>query len=218
MPISAQVYVKHPHLALAQTIRTLPDAEIGVVSDAGTDPQNDANFFWIEASDFEAVETALADDSTVAEFTPIITDDVRQTYRITYTPDTKLISPRVIEVGGIVVESRSYLSGWMLGLSLQNNEALYELNEYAKTEDIYFDVVELQHGHAVREVPDFGLTEAQRETLIAAYLHGHYDDPREALLEDLAELLDISRTAVSGRLRRGSANLIEAVIADAEHK
>lgn len=218
MSISAQVYVKHPDLALTHTIQALPDVEIGVVSDASTDPQNDASFFWIEASDFGAVETALTEDPTVAEFTPIITDDTRRTYRIRYSPDAKLVSPRVLKIGGIVVESRSYLNGWILGLSLRNNEALYELNEYAEEEGIYLDVVELQHGDTTSDVPDFGLTEAQRETLIAAYLHGHYDDPREALLEDLAELLGISRTAVSGRLRRGSANLIEEIVIDSDRE
>ncbi|MFB6227045.1 MAG: helix-turn-helix domain-containing protein [Halobacteriales archaeon] len=218
MAVSAQVYVRHPDLALTHTIQSLPDAEIGVVSDAGTDPYHDANFFWIEASDFETVEATLAEDPTVADFTPIITDDTRQTYRIMYSSDAKLVSPRITEIGGIVVESRSHLEGWMLGLSLQNNEALYELNEHAKEEDIYLDVLELQHADTTPEVPDFGLTEAQRETLTAAYLHGHYDEPREAFLEDLAELLGVSRTAISGRLRRGSANLIEAVVLDAERE
>lgn len=218
MAVSAQVYVKHPDLALTHTIQSLPDAEIGVVSDAGTDPHHDANFFWIEAPDFETVEATLDEDPTVADFTPIITDDTRQTYRILYSSDAKLVSPRITEIGGIVVESRSHLEGWMLGLSLQNNEALYELNEHAKEEGIYLDVLELQHADRTPEVPDFGLTEAQRETLTAAYLHGYYDEPREAFLEDLAELLDVSRTAISGRLRRGSANLIEEVVLDDERE
>lgn len=218
MPISAQVYVKHPNLALAHTIQSLPDADIGVVSDAGTDPDHDANFFWIEASDFQAVETTLAEDPTVADFAAIITDDARRTYRITYSSDVELVSPRVIAVGGIVVESRSHLEGWVLELSLQDDEGLYELNEYAQEEGIHLDVLELQHTEATPEAPEFGLTEAQRETLTAAYLHGYYDEPREAVLEDLAGLLGVSRTAISGRLRRGSANLIEAVILDTERE
>jgi predicted DNA binding protein len=53
------------------------------------------------------------------------------------------------------------------------------------------------------------LTDAQREALLAALEHGYYDQPRRISLEELGELLEISPQAVGGRLRRGTANLIQ---------
>jgi len=214
MPISAQVYVKHPDIALTHTIQSLPDADLGVVSDAGTDPYHDVHFFWIEADDFEEVETTLAEDPTVAAFASIIEDDSRRTYRIEYSPEAELISPQMIEIGAVIVESRSHLDGWLLELRLQDHDGLYELSEYASEEGIKLDVLELQQTDGGRETRDFGLTEEQREALMAAFLQGYYDEPREVFLEDLAELLGVSETAVSGRLRRGSARLIGEVIVD----
>lgn len=209
MPLSAQVYVKHPDLALAPTIRSLPDADIGVVSDAGTDPQHDVYFYWIEASDFDAVEETLAGDHTVSEFTPIIEGETRRTYRIEYSEEAKLVSPPMTDIGVVVVDSRAHVNGWLLDLRLQDHDGLYELNEYAAEEGINLDPVEVQQTDAIRDGSGFGLTEPQREALVAAFLQGYYDEPREAFLEDLADLLGVSPTAVSGRLRRGSARIIE---------
>jgi len=211
MPIAAQVYVKHPDMALSETIRSLTDADLGVVSDVGTDPQQDAYFFWIEAPDFEAVEATLASDPTVSEFSTIIEGASRRTYRIRYSQGAKLISPPMTDIGGVIADTRSHLDGWLLELRLQDHDGLYELNEYASREGITLDVLEVQQIDTRREEPDFGLTEPQREALVAAFLHGYYDEPREADLEELADLLGVSPTAVSGRLKRGSARLIEEV-------
>lgn len=53
------------------------------------------------------------------------------------------------------------------------------------------------------------LTEKQRETLELALEQGYYDRPRESELEDLAAHLDISKSAVSQRLRGAELKLIK---------
>lgn len=214
MVLSVKVYVEHDDLALAHTIRSVPDVDIGVVSDAGTDPEHDVYFFWIAAPDFAAVEEALAADHTVADFTLIVETDDRRTYRIEYSDAAKLLTPGIVKVGGITEESRSHLNGWRLHLKLQDHDALFALDEWADEQGIRLDVLELQQREVTEDRPEFGLTESQREALVGAFVQGYYDEPRTASLEELAALLDISPTAVSGRLRRGSARLIEAVLLD----
>ena len=218
MVITAHVYTEHPDLALTHTIRSLGDGELGVVSDAGTDPDHDVSFIWVEAPDFDEVETALADDPTVAEFATVLENGHRRTYRIAYTAHAKQVSPPSTQVGGLTQEARSHLNGWLLELRFQNHEGLYALDEYAKGEGIQLDVFDLQHTDGVRESPAYGLTDFQQEALVAAFVNGYYDEPRETSLEELAALLDISPTAVSGRLRRGSARLVEEVLLDADRE
>lgn len=207
--ISTRVYVEHPDLALAYTIRSCADVEISVVSDVGTDPQHDVYFFRVESSDFDAVESALEVDHTVADFSSVLEMGTQWTYRIEYADDAKLITPLIAERGGLTLESKSYLNGWLLQLQLEGHDALYDLHEYANERDIRFDVLELKQNDGLEDRFDFGLTASQTEALVAAYRHGYYDDPREISMEELASLLGISGTAVSGRLRRGSARLIE---------
>lgn len=210
--ISVKVYVEHDDLALTHTIRSVPDARLGVVSDAGTDPEHDVHFFWIEAPDFDAVEAALADDHTVASFSEIVETDDRRTYRVEYTDDAILLTPGVVDVGGLITASESHLTGWRLHLQLQDHDALFALDEWADDAGVRLDVLELQQRDVSEDRREFDLTESQREALVGAFVQGYYDEPREASLEELADLLGISPTAVSGRLRRGSSRLVEAVL------
>jgi len=217
MVISTRIYVEHSDLALADTIRSL-ESGIGVVSDAGTDPQHDSYFFWIEDTDAEKVEAALGEDHTVAEFALVVADDTRRTYRIAYSDEARLITPAIHDVGGLTLESRSHQDGWLLELELPDREALYELGEYAAAEGMTFDVRELQELDRTDDRGAFGLTEPQVEALVAAFEHGYYEEPREITLDELAGLLDVSRTAVGGRLRRGEKHLVETILVEDERE
>jgi len=216
MVITTRVYVEHPDLALAHTIQTCRGATVGVVSDAGTDPQHDVYTFWVEAPDFEMVEATLADDHTVATFESIVEAETRRTYQIEYSDDAVLISPLVNDVGGLVRNTESRSEGWELKLELEDHESLYRLHERARERDIRLDVLDVLQSEGGPDRSAFGLTEAQTEALVAAYVHGFYDEPRETSLEGLAEVLGVSPTAVSGRLRRGSARLVEEILIDEE--
>jgi predicted DNA binding protein len=218
MVLSTRVYVEHPDLALTPTIQSLPDAEIGVVPDVGTNPQQNVYFFWIDAEDFVAVETALAEDHTVAEFTAIIETADRRTYRIRYSDEVTLITPAVTEVDAIVVESRSRADGWELQLQFQDHEDLYALHEHASEADIRFDMLEIHQDERNDGGSGPDLTEEQVEVLVSAYEHGYYEEPRETNLAALGSALDISQTAVSSRLRRASGRLIEETLGYDEHE
>ncbi len=56
---------------------------------------------------------------------------------------------------------------------------------------------------------DFSLlTEKQQEALVLAVEQGYYEQPRRATLEDLAEVLDVGKSAVSHRLKAAEAKII----------
>jgi len=57
---------------------------------------------------------------------------------------------------------------------------------------------------------DDGLTDLQRETLELAYQRGFFEVPRGTTMRELGEELGVSEQAVSQRLRRGYARLVEA--------
>lgn len=210
MTISATVYVEHPNLGLAPTIRSLDDVEIGVIPDAGTDPEHDAHFFWVEASDFAAVERAFEADDTVTDYTTVAETPERRTYRITYSDEAKLISPAIADLNGLMLSSKSHSDGWIVELRLQDHSLLYQLDQRADDKGLTFDVREVHQLDSTESRSEFVLTESQIEALVTAYEHGYYDEPREISLEELGSILGISRTAISGRLRRASSRLIEA--------
>jgi hypothetical protein len=215
--ISTTVYVEHEKLGLAPTIQTLPEAEIGVVPDVGTDPMQDIYLFWIEAPDFAAVEAALGADPTVAEFTEIIASAERRTYRIRYSEEAILITPAVTELDGLVLESRSESAGWLLEVQLQHHDDLYTLHERASEAGIHFEMLEVHQDDRADDDSEFDLTESQVEALVTAYEHGYYDEPRQTDLAELGSALGVSETAVSSRLRRASSRLIEESLGYDDH-
>jgi predicted DNA binding protein len=215
MTLIAVVEIEHPDLALGPTIRNLPEASIQVVPNSGTDPDTGMFFFMVEHEDddFEAVEAAFDRDSTVEEWTRIADDAATHIYRLQHTSDTKLLTPQATKVGGFTLEAKSTSHGWRIRLQLPDREAVSDLWDYCREEDISFELTQMyqQEGISLDGKP---LTEPQRTTLLTAYERGYFDEPRGTSHKEIAELLDISPTAVGGRIRRGTARLIEMVLAE----
>ncbi|EMA00750.1 HTH DNA binding domain-containing protein [Haloarcula vallismortis] len=61
--------------------------------------------------------------------------------------------------------------------------------------------------------PGNGLTDRQLEALRTAYEMGHFEIPRRASLDAVAQELDISASSLSERLRRAQTQLIEETVA-----
>lgn len=70
------------------------------------------------------------------------------------------------------------------------------------------------HQDKTVEIPIADLTEIQRETLIRAVAVGYYSFPREVSLDVLCEEFDISKSAVSQRLRKAEATIVQRVVAE----
>lgn len=58
------------------------------------------------------------------------------------------------------------------------------------------------------------LTEVQRETLVRAVEAGYYATPRAVSLDSLAEEFDVSKSAVSQRLRKAEATIAQRVVGE----
>jgi predicted DNA binding protein len=215
MTLIAVVEIEHTDLALGPTIRDLPEASIQVIPNSGTDPDTGMFFFMVEhaADDFEAVEARFDSDPTVEEWTRIADDETTNIYRLQHTPETKLLTPEATKVGGFTLEAKSTGHGWRIRLQLPDREAISKLWDYCREEGISFELAQMyqQEGISLDGKP---LTEPQRTTLLTAYERGYFDEPRGTSHKEIADLLDISPTAVGGRIRRGTARLIEIVLAD----
>lgn len=218
MPLSAKVYVEDADLALVPTIQSVPEADIGVVADVGTNPQQDVYFFWIEAGDFDAVESALDADHTIAEFTKLIETSIRRTYRIRYSDEAKLISPAVAAQDGLIMDTRSQCRGWLLQVQLQNHEDLYNLHEYATEADIQFEIREINQEGRTDTQRSVDLTDSQIQVLVTAYEQGYYEERQETDLAELGDILGTSQAGVSSLLRRASGRLIEEMLGYDEHE
>ncbi|GGN20499.1 helix-turn-helix domain-containing protein [Halarchaeum nitratireducens] len=203
--------IRHDDLALTPTIESHASDELKVVSQSATDPETGQFFFLVKGinGDFEE---ALDADHTVSEWTRIAEEKNTRIYRIGHTDDTILLSPMVTSLGGLMLEAKGSERGWTVRLLLTGRESLSGLWEYCESEGIDFTLKRTFRQDGWEHGEPSTLTDAQRDALVTAYDEGYFEEPREASLADLAAVLDISSTAVSGRIRRGTAQLVESTL------
>ena len=214
MTVTTKIHFAHPKMALAHTILTVDDAEIRILPDVATDPDNNVYFIVVDGGDRRAFEDKIDDDHTVEDWKAISIWEEQCVYGITFTDDTKLLAPKVTEAGGICLEARCGSDGWIERWQLPSREALTAIWEFAREREFSFEILELYRMQDGTVAGGFGLTEEQRVTLVLAYEQGYFREPREVSLDELADRLNISPAAVSGRLRRGLTTLVGSTLVD----
>ena len=219
MPTITEVRFAHENGALAETMATLEDPDIRVLPETSTDPERDVYVFTFEDAGPDAVERALRADGTVSGVHPMPAFEERPLWGVEFAPETELLAPRVTREGGFVVDARSTRCGeapcgWRERWLLPDREAIHDIWMYARETGFEFEVLDLHARgsvdteYLVRDV----LTDGQREALLAAYEQGYFADPREASLEEVADSLDYSPSAVGGRIKRGMKALVDATL------
>lgn len=214
MSVIATIHIEHDRLALVPTLRMLGDIEIRVITQGTTAPGATDFPFLIKYDDRTELESQLAADPTVEGYELVDWSDESGIYYIAHTSETLLISTVVTDVNGILAHTETKGNGWLARLLLPDRKALSDIWEFATENDISLDLAEIYRTDDAETGESFGLTDKQIEALRTAYLEGYFEQPRETSLDEVATSIDLSSTAMSGRLRRGMRNLIAATIAE----
>ncbi|MHC3381305.1 helix-turn-helix domain-containing protein [Haloarcula sp. H-GB5] len=216
MSITTKIHIEHERLALVPTLQNLEDIAIRVITQGNTDPGSTVFPFLIEYRDRDRLEEMLDADPTVQSYELVDWTDQTGIYYIEHTPETKLISSVVTDVNGFLVHTETKGNGWLVRLLLPDREALNTIWEYANENDISLDIIEIYGNTDTGGESSYGLTDEQRIALTTAYENGYFGEPRDISLNEVADEIGLSSTAMSGRLRRGMRNLIAATIIDRE--
>lgn len=219
MPIITEVEFGHEHGALAETLEALPELSVSVVRETRTDPRRSLYLMRFAATDTD-LRSVLNADSTVRAVEPMPGFDDQEVWGVEFAADTKLMSPRVTNDDGFVLDASSTdvtenLRGWHERWLLPDREALHDIWDYARSNGFEFEVLEFRRQgqtdftYSGPEAP----TDEQRAALITAYQAGYFADPRETSLDEIAAELDISPTAAAGRIKRGMQSLIAMTLA-----
>ena len=198
-------------LVLEETLKRV-DARVEVERAYATDPTRPFLFVWVSSEDPEAFEAAMADDPTVTKVQHLNTVKDRRLYRFQVTGETDtVLYPVWVALGGEGLEAFCEDGRWHSRVRFPDRDALAEYESYVVGNGLSFELKRLYDASSAGESREarHGLTDEQRETLLLAYERGFFDIPRRATAADLALELDVSRQAVSERLRRGYASLVE---------
>ncbi|AUG49221.1 DNA-binding protein [Haloarcula taiwanensis] len=216
MSITTKIHIEHERLALVPTLQNLGEITIRVITQGNTDPGSTVFPFLIEYHDRERLEEMLDADPTVQSYDLVDWTDQTGIYYIEHTPETKLISSVVTDVNGFLVHTETKGNGWLVRLLLPDRDALNTIWEYANENDISLDIIEIYGNTDTGGESSYGLTDEQRTALTTAYENGYFGEPRDISLNEVADEIGLSSTAMSGRLRRGMRNLIAATLIDRE--
>jgi hypothetical protein len=211
MTLIADFYLETP--VVRTGIRAAPEMSITVEQQTSRESKPFAITFWASDGDFEEFEAGLADDPTVDSAAVLAEVDDQRLYQVELTAEgnDQMTYHAWADLGGVFVSSHRVGDGWRVRIRFPDREALREYVDYCERCDLAFDLRQLYD--AGREIGDeLGLTDRQHETLATATEMGYFEVPRQAELEDLAEVLGVSRQAVSERLRRATETLVRATI------
>lgn len=212
MSVIAEIVLSGEQLMLARTIETLSDVRIEPIYHVAASDLVPSLFYAVRAENFDAFERVLEDDPTVTDATLVEAGDERRIYRVRPSSRRLLVVPRLVELGAAFLDAHSRDAGWLLRARFPDRDALVAFKGYCDEVGVGFSLNEL---YAADSAPGEGervLTPAQREALVTAYERGYFEEPRRVSLDDLGEELGISSTAVSGRIRRATAKLVESQV------
>jgi predicted DNA binding protein len=198
---------------LKEALETAPGMAVETEEQYATDG-TERYLFWAEGGDFAAFERGLDADPTVGDATVLTEAGSRRLYRVDVADDAEETSmrPTLADLDVVLLDGEGTEAGWTARMRFPDREALARLQDAYRARGFPFEVRMIYRGEGSRADADALLTAKQREALVAAYERGHFDVPRRASQGDLAAQFDVSTQAVSERLRRGTATLVEATL------
>lgn len=209
--VVTQLRLDHSSLFLRPTLRRVPDitVEPEYWTTAGTG--RTLVFCTVYGDSFEAFETALETDPTVAD--PVLADRYadRRVYRVALTERAVTFVSLTADAGGRLLELSSCRDGWRVQLQFPSRDDLVAFNDACRERGIS---VTVDHLRLSNDGDDgvVALTEKQQELLAVAHEEGYFEVPRGISQDELADRLDVSKSAVSQRLRRAIGELCTSTL------
>lgn len=172
-------------------------------------------FFWAWGGDLDAFQETVRDQSIVAELRVVDTLDDQRLYRVEWTRVLTDLGRIIRRADATVLEASGQDDTWRFELRFPSHDDVRGFQTDCADHDISLDLERL---HSLTELDAEGkydLTPEQRDTLLTALEEGYFEEPRAITLEELADELGLSSTAVSGRMRRAHAKLVaRALVTD----
>lgn len=207
MALLVEIELSCPTVFLGPTLETLQDLEICLERQFALDPNRPISFCWIQYDRPDRFERLLALDHTVATFDRIEDNESRYLYRFQRNGSDVLGFYQCwVESGGELLSGVGANGRWTFRIRFPDRESFTQFRERLAEMDVDFDLERLAD---VDSSDGDVLTGPQREALKLALEAGYFDVPRRTTLRTLSDSLGISDQAVSERLRRGQARLLE---------
>lgn len=169
-------------------------------------------FVWATGDDLRAFEAKIRESPFVEELFALDRVGESGLYRIEWGEHDDDLMAGLAETEATVLEGRAN-GNWVFRLRFNDHDKLTQLYNYLTDHDI---TVHVERTYTLTEESDrghrFDLSDEQREALVLALQRGYFETPSQADLDELAAELDITRQALSDRIRRGNEKILRRVL------
>ncbi|MWG33813.1 helix-turn-helix domain-containing protein [Halomarina oriensis] len=205
MIVIADISVPASQFPLGRVLEAFPEVEIElerlIPLTEGVIP-----LIWVRDADADAIEATLGDDPVTESVRRLTRVGQRVLYQVEWTLGVDGLVQSFIDSEAQVVIGEGTATVWDFRLQFQSRGDLETFRASCEEKDISLSLRRL-YNPALPENSQ-SLSERQSEALMTAYRAGYFEVPREVKLSDIAAEFDISDSAFSQRIRRGSSALI----------
>jgi predicted DNA binding protein len=203
--------------ALAETLRTCAEATIECEQFVEHPDETVMPLVWVRNTSPAAFEAALDQDPTVATYTQLAGTETEWLYEMDWQANIQLVLQFFTMEGAVILDTVGRGDGWHLRVLFPDRDDVRATTEFCETHNLSLTIESIRHLDDETDAASqgsirAGLTTDQHEALTTAYEGGYFEVPRNANLEAIATTVGISHQALSERLRRGHATLIEETL------
>ena len=165
-------------------------------------------FSWV-SGDTDSFEVRAEEDGM--EYSIVLTDEKndRKLYRLEWNQDDDELIQAILLSEGAVLDAEGTHEEWSFRVRFRERENLSDFHEYCLGHGVPIKVKRMYNPIEISGSSRTGMTKTQVETLVDSYEEGYFEIPRKTTLVELSEKYGVSDQAVSERLRRATAELIE---------
>lgn len=205
----AEIELPADEFALHETFEQLPEVEFEIARVAAHGHDRAMPLTWASSEGLDGIDDAFDADPTVDNVRTLADLDNERLYQMDWIDQIDFIVHVLVEQEGTVLSAEGTRKQWHLRILFPTRDSLSSTFQFSQDEGLTLDIQQVYELEETERGGQYGLTEGQFKTLVSAHEHGYYDIPREVTQEELAEILGISRQALSERFRRGHGHLVE---------
>lgn len=164
-------------------------------------------FLWANGEDLDRVTDALETLPNTTDVGVISGGEKRQLYRVSMVANVEQ-PPDAVFLEGTLVDGEIKPDCLQLTGRVSGRDVLTSVWQFLRSNDIEITVLRLSQ--ADDEQNSGRLTDCQFEALATAHEMGYFEESEHVTQAEIADVLGISRSAFSERLRRAQNQLVEA--------
>lgn len=169
-------------------------------------------FFWVWGDDLEGFDDRLRAEPAVSTGRPLARTERGALYRIEWTGEMSTVVRGLFDLEFTLLSGEADAKRWRFEIRFGDGDAASAFQSYLIDHGVPHELTRVHGLTDLSSHAGTGLTEKQRETLVAAYDGGYFSVPREMTIEELADGLDIASSSASDRLRRAVERLVEGTM------